>query len=195
VDEGREELRRQVYLAYSHHGAVYCPWCERRVSAASELHEYLIKRNAIPPSKQPLIMTVENCILVHQGCHHQSGQTKAFRAKCLLHAAKHVGATRIGEWYYDLAHTELMSLPQGILAAKGTQTTYSMALDFLQLGISASEVTLPSNWMGHAATGQAILAWRGKMADDIPLNGLTQEYVVALIEAGRWLSYLQGVCQ
>ena len=199
METSREELRRKVYREYTFYSggnqSVRCPWCNRKLTGGNHLHEWLIKRNAVPVQRQSLIMTPENCILVCGDCHDQFGQTKKFKMRCLAQAVRYLGATRIGTWYYDLSHSELRSLPQGDIFTRGATTSTTTIIRSLGLLVDTLSIAMPEHWQGHAAIGQAILAWRGKTHDNISLGDLNLSQLVKLIEEARWLSYLQGVCQ
>jgi len=57
-----------------------CDYCGK--DGATDMHEWLIKRSAVPKGKQQLkIFDERNCALLHHTCHLGEGQTKAMKAK------------------------------------------------------------------------------------------------------------------
>ena len=49
---------------------------------ATDMHEWLIKRSAVPKGKQQLkIFDERNCALLHHTCHLGEGQTRAMKEK------------------------------------------------------------------------------------------------------------------
>ena len=113
-------LRIEVHKLHSKLGQLHCPWCEEEITAYEkrDLHEALVKRSSVHKSKQHLIFSIENCVLLHHECHLQYGQTAEMKVRCLNALIKSVGAEHIRAWYLDL-HDQLWHTPhQGIVAAK-----------------------------------------------------------------------------
>lgn len=156
------------------------------------MHEWLIKRVLVPLKKQDLIMTVENCILVHQACHEKDGQTKAFRKRCLWQAARTVGASRIGPWYHELVTEKPTFLPKGLLVPRKATRGYVL-LEALKLGAELANINLPNEWQDHEAIGPAIKAFRGHKAKSVEMENIPHGRLVELMIEGYWFQYLEGV--
>ena len=96
--EERDELKARVwrmYLTYveGQGQVVLCPWCSKPIKGDYALHEYLVKRSAVPKEKQHLIMVPENCIPWHnQSCHIPHGHSKKAAQVSLRAAAKRLTA-------------------------------------------------------------------------------------------------------
>jgi len=190
----RRSVRRQVRGVYQNfeHGeyVLTCPGCGKRIGTEAELHEWLVKRNRVPPDKQALIMDKHNCILVCRNCHDRLGQTKDFARVCLWQAATKLSASSIGNWRFDLQE-KLPSLPDGLLMPRQVPT--ATALAWLKLGATIREVALPKCWEYNAAVGEAITAQKGRKGDPLPLGQISHQDLVSLLEEGRWMDYLLGL--
>ena len=70
----REALKRQIL---EDRGDV-CDFCGDL--GATDMHEWLIKRSAVPKGRRQLqIFDERNCALLHHACHMTHGQTKAIK--------------------------------------------------------------------------------------------------------------------
>ena len=57
-----------------------CDWCGGLITDSCDMHEWLIKRSAVPKRKQNKIFDPRNCALLHHSpCHMMHGQTKAMK--------------------------------------------------------------------------------------------------------------------
>ena len=56
-----------------------CDWCGGLITDSCDMHEWLIKRSAVPKRKQNKIFDPRNCSLLHHSCHMEHGQTKTMR--------------------------------------------------------------------------------------------------------------------
>lgn len=56
-----------------------CDWCNKWLFGLGDLHEWLVKRNALPKDKR--IFDERNCALLHHNCHMEHGQTTAMTEK------------------------------------------------------------------------------------------------------------------
>tara|TARA_B100001123_G_C14964981_1_gene889266 strand:+ start:282 stop:653 length:372 start_codon:yes stop_codon:yes gene_type:complete len=57
-----------------------CDWCDGLITDNCDMHEWLIKRSAVPKRKQNKIFDPRNCALLHHSpCHMMHGQTTAMR--------------------------------------------------------------------------------------------------------------------
>ena len=56
-----------------------CDWCDRPLVGEGDMHEWLIKRSALPKNKR--IFDERNCAILHHSCHMAHGQTRAMQDK------------------------------------------------------------------------------------------------------------------
>jgi hypothetical protein len=182
-----------MYLTYveGQGQVVLCPWCNEPIQGDYALHEYLVKRSAVPKDKQHLIMVPENCIPWHnQSCHIPHGQSKKAARVSLRAAAKRLTARAIGEWYVSLWQEHGLSVPRGwLMDPKKVPTT--LAVRFYYVGAElygfADQVdgSLP-------IVGDAIAAWRGRRAPaPDEYAGIPFERLVEAVGEGYWLEYLR----
>jgi len=117
----RNTLRVQVWRAHlrwvpGQGLTVLCPWCQQPIRSDYALHEYLVKRSAVPVAKQHLIMVPENCIPWHnEPCHLRYGQTKEGAWRSLQAATRELTARAVGQWYVSLWKQHGLSVPRGTL--------------------------------------------------------------------------------
>ena len=58
-----------------------CDWCFFPLGDDTDMHEWLVKRNAVPKSKKNLIMDARNCSLLHTACHAEHGASREMQIK------------------------------------------------------------------------------------------------------------------
>lgn len=115
MDKG--ELRAGLYNLHKVYkpGVGYvtpCPVCGRPVNYhKAEVHEWLVKRNAVPVEMQDLIFVPENCVLIHCECHDNSREVTA---ACKEFVTRRVSPYKIRLWYKNLIYGHGLSLPRGI---------------------------------------------------------------------------------
>jgi len=74
--QARRVLKMQLLLEQ-----FVCPWCSEPLSGGIHMHEWLFKRGRVPNE----IWTQKiNCVLLHDTCHMEYGQSKAMTRKCYL---------------------------------------------------------------------------------------------------------------
>lgn len=89
---------------------VECPICNETLGqTAIDIHEYIVKRNAVPKDKQDLIFVPQNCVLIHRECHENS---KEVDKKCLDFVLEKISAAEIAQWYWRLSD-KIQGLPKG----------------------------------------------------------------------------------
>jgi hypothetical protein len=118
----RQQLRAITadnQLRTNHRGrhALQCPWCLEPVNEYGDLHEALVKRSAVPPDQQHLIMVHYNTVILHHGCHMGAGQTQEMKRRCLWALCKSRSAKAVGEWYVSLWRDHELSVRKGNLQA------------------------------------------------------------------------------
>ena len=195
---GRTELKRVVLREHStwdtklRRAVVRCPWCGEEIDGGFDLHEYMVKRSAVPKDRQDLIMVLENVAPVHHQCHMQHGQTKEMTLKCYNAVAHILSPGRIGEWYVSLWRDHGLSLPQGILYPPPAHSLAS-AMRMINMGLHFRDIGAPMSWMtedGIDVRGPVIQRWRtgkGRMPDGLEIRAGTVSR--ALVE-GYWHTYL-----
>jgi len=156
-----------------------------------DLHEYLVKRSAVPRLKQPLIMVPENLAPLHHSCHMAQGQTREMAARCLQLMGCLLGPCNIGQWYVALWETHGLSVPRGILLAP-KQETSARARNHYVRGRDY-RVSIPEE-VDEALIGYAIRAWRGKRVK-LPEGSdrHLHERMIQAVDDGYWLDYLEGI--
>ena len=58
-----------------------CDWCGHWLNNEGDMHEWLLKRSAVPKSKKRKIFDERNCSLLHHSCHMEFGQTTAMKER------------------------------------------------------------------------------------------------------------------
>ena len=58
-----------------------CDFCEAELGFSVDMHEWLIKRSAVPKSKKTKLWDERNCSLLHTSCHAKFGQTTRMKEK------------------------------------------------------------------------------------------------------------------
>jgi hypothetical protein len=157
-----------------------------------DLHEYLVKRSAVIPDKQTLIMVPENLAPLHPACHMSHGQALWMAMSCLHHMGRVQGLRKIGEWYVALWQKHGLTVPRGILVPQ-KQVTVAQARNHFERGRRYHPDGIPDD-VDELQVGYAAQTWRNKRPD-IPENG-QQALRVRLEQAmddGYWLDYLEGV--
>ena len=172
-----------------------CPWCGRPIEEGFDLHEFLVKRSAVPREQQDLIMQVPNLAPVHHACHMQHGQTRDFAIKCLRATALAITAMNVGQWYVALWREHGLSVPRGFLVPPRNCATGD-AMRLIDSGLALRGIELPADWStedGDDVRGLAIQRWRqgqGRVADGVEISG---SVVSAALSDGYWLAYLDAV--
>jgi hypothetical protein len=165
------------------------------------VHEWMVKRSAVPKPRQGLIMVPENMIPLHnQSCHIPYGQGKEMAKRCLRHLVPRIfSARKIGEWYVSLRQDHGLSLPAGWLVPPKA-LPMQMALRRFEhgakiLGIPHDEMdwVIPGNgdvramvvfkWQGYKNKPKPPEKWK-----DYGLGGLLEA-----MDTGYWLDYLYGL--
>lgn len=78
-----------------------CDYCGK--DGATDMHEWLIKRSAVPKGKQQLkIFDERNCALLHHTCHLGEGQTRAMKAQLADIFIARYGLKQLLEFVTDL---------------------------------------------------------------------------------------------
>ena len=78
-----------------------CDYCGK--DGATDMHEWLIKRSAVPKGKQQLkIFDERNCALLHHTCHLGEGQTRAMKAQLADIFIARYGLQQLLEFVPDL---------------------------------------------------------------------------------------------
>jgi hypothetical protein len=194
----RTELKRIVLREHNtwdttlRRAVVYCPWCGEEITDGFDLHEFLVKRSAVPRDKQDLIMVLENVAPVHHQCHMRHGQTKEMTLKCYNAVAHILSPGAIGEWYVSLWRDHELSLPRGILYPPATQPI-ATAMRLINIGLRFRGVDTPGSWMtedGIDVRGPVIQRWktgRGRTPNGLEIRA---ETVASALNEGYWLDYL-----
>ena len=197
----RTELKRVVLREHStwdtklRRAVVRCPWCGEEIKGGFDLHEYLVKRSAIPKDKQDLIMVLENVAPVHHRCHMRHGQTREMTARCYDAVAHTVSPSRIGEWYVSLWRDHGLSLPRGVLYPPSAHSLAS-AVRMIDVGLRFRGIDRPGCWMtegGIDVRGPVIQRWKtgkGRTPDGIEIGA---ETVANALNEGYWLTYLDPI--
>ena len=203
----RQELRMYVYQLHSVYQPIWrkkaplCPWCERPIDREFDLHEYLVKRSAVPKAKQELIMSVHNTIPVHHECHMRHGQTREMAHRCLDTACCALAPRSIGQWYMHLWAHEGLSIPRGRLIPV-KECTFDMAKAYIAHEMAASQMRPPRDWYTESGDDARYIVfhywWNGTL-DKTVFQGKIgdEEYpwpiIVGSLIQGYWRSYLHGV--
>ena len=58
-----------------------CDFCGAELGFSVDMHEWLIKRSAVPKSKKTKIFDERNCSLLHTSCHAKFVQTTRMKEK------------------------------------------------------------------------------------------------------------------
>jgi hypothetical protein len=192
----RQQLRQQVYRACLQYVpnqglAVLCSWCGKPIENEMDLHEYLVKRSAVIPNKQPLIMVPENLAPLHPACHMSHGQASDMAVCCLHHMGHVLGLRSIGEWYVALWQKHGLSVPRGILIAP-RQVSTAQARNYYERG-RKHRADIPEE-VDELQVGYAMQTWHHKRPS-IPENGhqALRKKIESVIDDGYWLDYLEGV--
>ena len=102
----RNKLKGQLYnkrIRMTQEGAFpLCAFCGLAITdRGAAMHEAIITRGDVQkwdPELIDLIMTEENCVLVHPGMCHNNAQGKAGQTLVLKHLLEHVHAEQIALW-------------------------------------------------------------------------------------------------
>jgi hypothetical protein len=92
-----------------------CDYCDEpiRYPDDSVLHEWLIKRSALPVALQVKVMHEYNCVLSHDDCHAKHGQTREFKLRCARAQYKRYGREAIVAWVKSLGLKQKVEIPKG----------------------------------------------------------------------------------
>jgi hypothetical protein len=195
----RQTLRRRAFNVYATYdqGArrmvTRCPWCREPIEDGFDLHEYLVKRSAVPKDKQDLVMVPQNVVPVHHHCHMEAGQGKEMTRRCLYAAAMALGANDVGHWYVQLWEEHGLSVRKGFLVPPKS-VALSTAIRYFKAGCALQGIQLEQQPENDKVIGMAIQRWRGhlvanpKRYQDVPFAAL-----VRAVDDGYWFSYLKGV--
>ena len=91
----RKQLKQQLILERS-----FCDFCGFELGLAVDMHEWLIKRSALPKNNK--IMDPRNCALLHTNCHAKFGQTKQMRQALAPIFIERYGKQKMLEFISDL---------------------------------------------------------------------------------------------
>lgn len=107
----RRALRTHLYISRRDPHHARCAVCDCVLIGYQriDLHEFLVKRNAVPEDKQDLIFVPENCVLIHRECHENSHEVDR---KCLDYVLRFISAAKIADWYWQLTK-QFSGLPKG----------------------------------------------------------------------------------
>lgn len=107
----RHVLRVELQMGRKDPHRSRCAICKEVFSGYQhvDIHEFLVKRNAMLPEHQDLIFVPENCALIHRDCHHNS---RSVDRDCLDYALRFVPPGRVADWYWILTKT-FSGLPKG----------------------------------------------------------------------------------
>ena len=203
----RQELRMYVYQLHSVYQPVWrkkaplCPWCEHPLDREFDLHEFLVKRSAVPKDKQHLIMVPSNTAPVHHECHMRYGQTKEMAFKCLHRTCTVLNPRTLGQWYVGLWQDHGLSIPRGNLIER-SDCTFDMAKQFISQELAHLSQAEPDSW--ETATGEdaRYLIYRlwaagslrdGQFRGEIAGVGLLWVTVIGALVQGYWRHYLEGI--
>jgi len=77
-----------------------CPWCGLTIDRPEDcvMHEWLIRRAALPVKRQLLIMHPYNVVLCHVWCHAQHETTEKFKRQCAKAQYRAHGRDKIVAW-------------------------------------------------------------------------------------------------
>ena len=195
----RQELRQRIYTLYSTYDeqarkmVTRCPWCQEPIEEGFDLHEYLVKRSAVPLDKQDLIMVPENLVPVHHDCHMKAGQSVEMTRACLYAACRICGASDVGRWYASLWQEHGLSVRKGLLVPV-KRTSIGSALNYFGLGCDLWGFKIEPQADTDEVIGMAITRWRGHDVDSPDkYQGIPFAALVRALVDGYWLSYLLGV--
>ena len=77
-----------------------CDWCDRPLVGEGDMHEWLIKRSALPKNKR--IFDERNCAILHHSCHMAHGQTRAMTEKLAPIFVQRYGKEQMLDFIYSL---------------------------------------------------------------------------------------------
>lgn len=171
-----------------------CVVCGEPIDSDWAAHEYLVKKNAVAPEHQDLILVPENTVFLHnERCHLPQGQSRKTVEKCLWHAARALTATAIGEWYVSLWQEHNLSVPQGTLIPPEDMPLHTSSKLY---GLGAKLVGHPV-WegpVGYDVANVAFAAWTGRWRvyrGKVEKKNLSAH--IDVLEAGYWMSYLLSI--
>lgn len=112
----RKHLKIRLWAKLSRNFSSYgpsCIWCSLVIKEPDDavMHEWLIKRNALPVKLQYLIMHEYNCVLAHNDCHHKYGQTTLFKMRSARAQYKRYGRDKIVAWVESLSLRQTVWIP------------------------------------------------------------------------------------
>ena len=83
---------------------IICPWCGGAIKRPNDcvMHEWLIRRSALPVKRQYLIMHEYNCILAHHQCHADHETRREFKLRCAKAQFARYGRGTIVAWVASL---------------------------------------------------------------------------------------------
>ena len=178
-----------------------CAWCGELIESDLAVHEWLVKRSAVPKAKQNLIMVPQNTIPLHnQSCHIPHGQTREMAARCLKHLVPRIfSARQIGEWYVSLWRDHGLSIPPGWLVPP-RDLPMQMTLRLFKIGAEALNVPHDElDWMipGDGDVRALIIfkwqGWKNRPKPPERWKGYGLGGLLEAMDTGYWLSYLQGL--
>lgn len=177
---------------------MYCPVCEEPIESDWAAHEWLVKRSAVPKSKQHLILVPENTVFLHnQQCHLPKGQSRETARLCLFHVARALTAWAIGEWYISLWKEHGLSVPRGApvpleaLPLHLGRRFYDLAGEIQPAPRGEAPAGYDIRDIAFAVTTKRRYIYsRGKKVD---LTALDLQEHIAHLHEGYWLDYLLGV--
>lgn len=95
--------------------APVCAYCGKPIwSDCCVMHEWLIKRNRLPVKLQHKIMHEYNCVLAHNDCHAEHGQTTVFKMRCARAQYKRYGRDKIMAWVKSLRLRQAVEIPEDL---------------------------------------------------------------------------------
>jgi hypothetical protein len=138
------------------------PLASRKEEDGFDLHDYLVKRSAVPKDKQDLVMVPENVVPVHHHCHMEAGQGKEMTKRCLYTAAMALGANDVGHWYVELWEEHGLSVRKGLLVPP-KYVALSTAIRYFKAGCALKDIQLEQQPENDKVIGMAIQRWRGHL--------------------------------
>lgn len=90
-----------------------CPWCAEAIKRVDDcvMHEWLIRRAALPVKLQHLIMHEYNCVLAHYQCHADHETTEEFKLRCAKAQFARYGRDKIKTWVASLMLRQVIAMP------------------------------------------------------------------------------------
>lgn len=79
-----------------------CDFCEFELGLQVDMHEWLIKRSAVPKNKKNKIFDPRNCSLLHTSCHAKWGATKRMKEKLAPIFVERYGKPAMLDFVLDL---------------------------------------------------------------------------------------------